>query len=234
MIYMGSKNRIAKYILPIMLAEADKQGVTTWIEPFVGGANMIDKVPESYTRIGYDLNEHTIAAMLGIRDFVEHLPVKVTEEYYKSIKKTPADPISSWVRFVCAFGSVFESTFARCKGSDDSTYCMRGKRNALKQSPKIQSVEFICASYKDVKVEKSLIYCDPPYQGTSGYKTGSFNHEEFFQWCRDMKAKGNIVFVSEYNAPDDFELVWKGEIKTNFSSQRTEATHKAVEKLFKV
>ena len=49
-----------------------------------------------------------------------------------------------------------------------------------------------------------------------------------------MKAKGNSVFVSEYNAPEDFELVWQGEIKTNFSSQRKEATHKAVEKLFKV
>lgn len=112
---------------------------------------------------------------------------------------------------------------------------MRGKRNALKQSPKIQGVEFICCSYKDLSgVTNSLIYCDPPYQGTTGYKTGEFNHEEFFEWCRDMKSKGNSVFVSEYNAPDDFELVWQGEIKTNFSSQRKEATHKAVEKLFKV
>jgi len=111
---------------------------------------------------------------------------------------------------------------------------MEAKRNALKQSPKIQSVEFVCASYKDVRVTNSLIYCDSPYQGTSGYKTGSFDHNEFFQWCRDMKSKGNIIFVSEYNAPDDFEVVWQGEIKTNFSSQRKEATHKAVEKLFKV
>lgn len=27
--------------------------------------------------------------------------------------------------------------------------------------------------------------------------------------------------------------VWEGEVKTNFASQRDEATHKAVEKLFK-
>ena len=49
-----------------------------------------------------------------------------------------------------------------------------------------------------------------------------------------MKSKGNVVFVSEYNAPEDFELVWQGEIKTNFSSTRKSATHNAVEKLFKV
>ena len=58
--------------------------------------------------------------------------------------------------------------------------------------------------------------------------------KSFFDWCRLMKSKGNVVFVSEYNAPEDFELVWQGEIKTNFSITRKSATHNAVEKLFKV
>ena len=83
-------------------------------------------------------------------------------------------------------------------------------------------------------ITNSIIYNDSPYQGTTGYKTGQFNHEEFFDWCRLMKSRGNVVFVSEYNAPEDFELVWQGEIKTNFSSTRKSATHNAVEKLFKV
>jgi DNA adenine methylase len=48
-----------------------------------------------------------------------------------------------------------------------------------------------------------------------------------------MMSKKNSVFISEYVAPDDFECVWEGEVKTNFASQRSEATHKAVEKLFK-
>jgi len=103
---MGSKNRIAKYILPIMLAEAEKNNITTWVEPFVGGGNMIDKVPESYTRIGYDLNSHTIAAMLGIRDFVEQFPESVTEDYYKSLKGTNVHPINSWVRIACAYAGI--------------------------------------------------------------------------------------------------------------------------------
>ena len=160
----------------------------------------------------------------------------MTEEEYKALKGTPPSPITSWVRFVCSFGGKFENGYAREAGSDDSTFCGYGKRNALKQSPKIQDVEFICCSYLDLtdKITNSIIYCDPPYQNTTGYKTGQFNHEEFFDWCRLMKSKGNVVFVSEYNAPDDFELVWQGEIKTNFSSTRKSATHNAVEKLFKV
>ena len=52
MIYQGSKNKIAKYILPIMLEER-KEG-QAWVEPFVGGANLIDKV--SGERFGNDSN----------------------------------------------------------------------------------------------------------------------------------------------------------------------------------
>lgn len=232
--YMGSKNRVAKHILPIMLAEAEKHNITTWVEPFVGGGNIIDKVPDTFRRIGADLNPHTIAAMLAIRDFPDDLPDTVTEEEYKSLKGTPPSPITSWIRFVCSVGGKFENGYARDKM--ERNYAREGKSNALKQSPKIQDVEFICRSYLDLteKIKNSIIYNDPPYFGTTGYKTGQFNHEEFFDWCRLMKSKGNVVFVSEYNAPDDFELVWQGEIKTNFASQRRGATHKATEKLFRV
>lgn len=231
--YMGSKNRIAKYILPIMLKEMESKGYNTWAEPFVGGGNMIDKVPSHYRRIGADLNEHTIAAMLGIRDFVEMLPSEVSRDYYNSVRRTPPHPINSWVRFECSFGAKFDNGYASNK--EGRNYAEKGKNLATKQSPKIQNVEFVCCSYEALSsVTNSLIYCDPPYQSTTGYKTGVFDHEAFFEWCREMKAKGNSVFISEYNAPNDFELVWQGEVKTNFSSTRKKATHNAVEKLFKV
>ena len=229
--YMGSKARIAKHILPIMLAECEKHGITKWVEPMVGGGNMIDKVPDSFERVGYDLNAHCIQAMVDIRDNVEGLPDSVSEEEYKSYKGLPPQSITSWVRFECSFGNKFENGYARA--SDGKNYAGIGFRSALKQSPKIQNVQFICDSYENLSFENCLIYCDPPYQGTTGYKTGAFDHDKFFEWCREQ-AKKNVVFVSEYNAPEDFECVWQGEIKTNFASTRKAATHKAVEKLFKV
>ena len=233
--YMGSKNRIAKHLLPIMLAECEKHGVTKWVEPFVGGANMIDKVPDNFERVGYDLNDHVIHALIDIRDNASGLPESVSEEEYKSFYNKPAEHFSSLVRFGASFGGKFENGFARGKAADGTArnYWAETKRNALKQSPKIQSVQFICDSYENLSFENTLIYCDPPYQGTSGYKTGAFDHEHFFNWCREQ-AKNNIVFVSEYNAPDDFIEVWQGEIKTNFASQRKTATHNAVERLFRV
>lgn len=231
--YMGSKNRIAKHLLPIMLAECEKCGITKWVEPFVGGANMIDKVPDSLERVGYDLNNHVIHALIDIRDNVDLLPDSVSEGEYKSYKGSVAKSITSWVRFGCSFGGKFENGYARDRqGNPPRNFCAEVKRNALKQSSKIQNVEFICDSYENLSFENCLIYCDPPYQGTTGYKTGAFDHDKFFDWCREQ-AKRNIVFVSEYNAPDDFIEVWQGEIKTNFASSRKTATHNAVEKLFK-
>lgn len=229
--YMGSKNRIAKYLLPIMLEEAEKQGITKWVEPFVGGANMIDKVPDSFERVGYDLNQHTIQALIGVRDFVNKFPTNITKEEYLSMKGSEPDPITSWVRFHCSFGSKFEGGYA--SNSRGVNYCMEGRKNLIKQSKLIKSVSFVCDNYENLSFDGCLIYCDPPYENSTSYKTGSFDHTMFFDWCREQ-AKNNVVFVSEYNAPDDFECVWQGEVLTNFASQRESPTNKAVEKLFRV
>ena len=206
---MGSKNRIAKHLLPIMIAECENHGITKWVEPFVGGANMIDKVPDTFERIGYDLNDHAVHALIDIRDNAERLPDSVSEEEYRSYRGTEPKILTSLARFGASFGGKFENGYARGFSADGSprNYWSETKRNALKQSPKIQNVEFICDSYENISFENCLIYCDPPYQGTTGYKTGSFDHDKFFDWCREQ-AKNNIVFVSEYNAPDDFIEVW--------------------------
>ena len=227
MIYMGSKNRIAKYILPIILK--DRKEGQWYVEPFVGGGNMIDKVDGN--RLGNDNDNHVIQALIAIRDFSSELPENVSELQYKEIKNLEPSPINSWIRFVCSFGGRFNNGYARNNAGQN--YARSGVNNAIKQSPKLQGVVLLNKSYLDLTLTKPcVIYCDPPYEGTTGYKD-KFNHSEFWEWCRTMSRKGHQVFISEYNAPDDFECLWEGEIKTNFASQRKEATHKATEKLFK-
>lgn len=231
--YMGSKRRIAKHILPIMLNEAENHGITTWVEPFVGGGNMIDKVPDTYKRIGYDINNHVIHAMIDIRDRPFDLLESFTSKERNKYKVGEAMSLYSHACIVTSFGADLCGGYARESGSDDTTFCGYGKRNAIKQSPLIQDVDFICDSYANLSFNNCLIYCDPPYKDTSKYKTESFDYEKFYDWCREQ-AKNNVVFISEYNMPSDFKEVWRGEIKTNFSSSRKKATHNATEKLFTI
>ena len=235
--YMGSKNRIAKHILPIMLKE---RGDRTWVEPFVGGANMIDKV--SGKRIGADLNPYLIEALKLIRDNPESLPDHVSEEMYQELKihkhsnvllGMPNEALAGYVGFTHSFAGKWFRGFARNKELDkvenEQNVSRRAKNNALKQSKNLKRVTFIHSSYKDLKIpDNSLIYCDPPYENTTGYKD-AFNHSDFWQWCREKHTEGHKVFISEYNAPDDFICVWQKTLTTSFS---TSESIKAVEKLF--
>lgn len=231
MLYMGSKARIAKHILPIMLKEATDNWRTTWVEPFVGGANMIDKVPKYLKRVGIDSNPHTIEALITIRDFPSSLIKDVTEDFYNEILNTDPHPVNSWIRFVCSFGGRFDNGFARNK--ENRRYSEKAYNNAQKQSKHLKGVQFINANYIEYSnFRNCLIYCDPPYEGTTEYK-GYFDHELFWNWARYM-SKNNSVYVSEYKAPNDFVCVWEGIISTGFASSRVEATNKAVEKLFTI
>ena len=235
--YMGSKNRIAKHLLPIMLSECEKHGITKWVEPFVGGANMIDRVPDSFERIGYDVNEYIISMFNSLKDgFVPK--DYYTKEEYVSIKnnKDSDKGLTGYVGFNCSYSGKWFGGFAGIVNTKGGirNYQAEAKKNVLNQVRNLSDVDFICESYENLDFENCLIYCDPPYQNTTGYKTGSFNHDKFFEWCREQ-AKKNVVFVSEYEAPDDFECVWSQEVKSSLSANGVAGGNKvSVEKLFKV
>ena len=71
-----------------------------------------------------------------------------------------------------------------------------------------------------------VVYCDPPYEGTSGYGR-EFDHEAFWQWCR---TRDFPVYVSEYRAPEDFISVWCKEKRRLFN--HSVLSENAVEHLF--
>ena len=84
--YQGSKDKIAKYILPFIMR--DRKPDQWYVEPFVGGANMIDKIHGN--RIGSDVNDYVIEALKLIRDNPQSLPKSkndANEEIYKTIRK---------------------------------------------------------------------------------------------------------------------------------------------------
>ena len=74
MIYLRSKAQIAKYLIPIFQNIIDKNNISTYIEPFVGGANIIDKI-KCDNRIGYDLSRTLIALLCAARDDCDKIPI---------------------------------------------------------------------------------------------------------------------------------------------------------------
>ena len=59
--YIGSKNRLSKELAPIIQSYITEE-TKGYLEPFVGGANMIDKI-KCNKRIGCDIHEELIALL---------------------------------------------------------------------------------------------------------------------------------------------------------------------------
>lgn len=226
--YVGSKNRIAKDILEIMIP---LRGDRTWVEPFVGGANLIDKV--SGDRIGADANANVIKALKFIRDNLKDIPknrLEFTEDMYKALRSSPDTELKAFAGFTYSFGAKWLGGWSRSGNRD---YVNEAYKNAVKQSPKLQGIKLIHSDYAELQIPpNSLIYCDPPYASTTKYATGAFDHDKFFDWCRSMEQKGHIVFVSEYQAPDDFECVYEKRIVSSLDKNTGGRT--GLEKLFRV
>lgn len=231
--YMGSKARHAKEILPIILSgRTDGQW---YVEPFVGGANVIDKVDGN--RIGADFNPYVIALWKAVADgWVP--PDLVTEEEYDAMRSCRAvDAVTSFAGFSLSFGGKFFGGYRRdvagTKGCIENmqTQSRRAKQSLIKQSATLRGVQFHHCSYDELTIPpNSIIYCDPPYQGTTGYATGAFDHDKFWQWCRDKVAEGHKVYVSEYTAPDDWVAVWEKTVNNTLTKYT--GSKKGVEKLF--
>ena len=61
--YVGSKNRLSKEIAPIIQSYIDNMpDCRGYLEPFVGGANMIDKI-KCPCKIGNDVHKYLIALL---------------------------------------------------------------------------------------------------------------------------------------------------------------------------
>lgn len=226
MVYMGSKNRIAKELIPIITK--DLKPNQWYVEPFVGGANMIDKIEHPY-KLGADNNKYLIALLEAVQNGQE-LPEHITKDEYIAVK-TNKDNYPDWyvgfVGFVCSFRAKFfggYSGYYTTKTGIQRNYIKERISNILKQN--LDGIKLVCSSYDALDIPaNSIIYCDPPYNGTTKYKD-NFDSDAFWQWCRDKAKEGHTVYVSEYNAPEDFKCIWKKQINSNLGGTSKTATEK--------
>lgn len=231
---MGSKNKYAKELLPIILK--NRKVGQYYVEPFVGGFNLIDKV--SGNRIANDKNYYLIELYRAIQQ--GWLPPEtISEDQYKHIKDNKDDYppyLVGFVGFGCSFGGVWFSGYARGDSNKGKSrnYCNESRSNILNQRVGLDGVIINNLDYRHLIIpENSIIYCDPPYQGTKGYKD-KFDNDLFWKWLIELAEGGGDyeIYVSEYNAPEEyFECIWQKEVIVNINNNRK--NKREIEKLFK-
>ena len=232
MIYQGSKERLSKYILPFIQECIDANNMQTYVEPFVGGANIIDKVKCHY-RVGFDRNHWVITLLKYMRedpslslapeDCPFDLYAKVRDSYNKKTKEF-SDEVKAIVGYFASYGGRFyDGGYGRDKTGKRNIYKER-VAYAKKQAPLLEKISFVEASYQEaVKAleDNCLVYCDPPYCNTKQYGV-TFNSESFYAWVEELSKK-YFVLISEYNMPSNFVRLWSKERKVMQKSDRTQA-----------
>lgn len=237
--YMGSKSRVAKYIVPIIQKCIDENNITTYIEPFAGGLNVIDKIRCKH-RYAYDINKYLIALWLHLQNDGKLLD-NVPRELYNEVRANyQSGCYEDWyvgnIGFLASYnGRWFDGGYAQPgyeknkSGMRYRDYYREASNNILNQLANVEDIELKTEDYRNIQPSGAVVYCDPPYQGVKKYANSvDFNYEEFWDIMRKW-SENNYVFVSELDAPDDFRCIWMQEV-----SRSIKATDKsrAVEKLF--
>lgn len=235
---MGSKSRIAKDIVPIIQEKIDKNRITTYIEPFCGGCNIIDKI-KCEKKIASDNHKYLIEMFKNL-NLIQTLPNFISKEEYSNVREcfnSHQDLYEDWyigaVGFLASYnGRFFDGGYAgivHTKSGTTRNYYDEAKRNLLEQIQNLQNIKFQYGDYKDLYNTQTncLIYCDPPYQGVKQYGTSkNFDYDKFWQWCKEM-SKNNIILVSEHNAPNELDCIWEHKvIRTMDNNKRVKATEK--------
>ena len=227
--YSGSKAKIAKYIIPFIMNEL-KSG-NAYIEPFVGGCNVIDKVDWPW-KIGYDLNHYVISMWNWVKSVgCNTFPKFVSREDYCIMKELAANDtyeknhypshLIGYVGNACSYGSAWFNGYAKYNEKKKEDHMLEAWNGLTKQIDSFKNLRKTCfcsGSYEEALKYAylyhkegigSVVYCDPPYRNTKGYKDGGFDSDRFWEVVRNYSKLGIKIFVSEYEAPDDFKCIWE-------------------------
>lgn len=231
--YMGSKARLSKDLAPVINNIIKENNIKIYIEPFVGGANMIQHI-QSENKIGYDNNRYLISMWNDIKNGWMP-PKEMSKELYLDIKDNKTEYEESLVSiagFCATYNAKWFGGYAgkvKTKNGTIRDYYDESVRNILKQKELLLDVKFINDTFENIEIKNAVIYCDPPYENTTQYGTSKgFNHQLFWSKVRDWSLN-NIVLVSEYNAPDDFAPIFEKIVTTTLDKS---SRKKNTEKLF--
>lgn len=231
MVYMGSKNKYAGSIVPVLQNIIDKNDLSTYVEPFVGGANIIDKI-KCDIKYGFDKSIPLIALHNQGQYAPQDIPAHGDSEWWYKAKDiyrgcegklTGEEDMEAWrIGAIAFFASFSNGGFSRgyAKNTKTRDYYNEAYKNFINQveQPLYKDIVFSVSDYKDCMngiPRPALIYCDPPYEHTKpyGYKFETkFDYAEYWNWVREQ-SKTNFVICSEQQFPDDFDVIWVKEVK---------------------
>lgn len=238
--YCGSKRKFMKYLRPILTKDFDEN--TVFVDLFGGGMNVVCEIP-CEVKIAVDYNKYVVALWRELQNNgMKNIPTEVSEEMYNDVKDDYLnrqhkydDYIIGYVGTCCSFGGSWFNGYARFNPNKNEDHIKEAYNGLKKQVENFKSLEktlFIYNSYEQVPLfPNQVVYCDPPYASTKKYES-DFDNDAFWEWARKASKTVKHLYISEYDAPEDFECIWQMEKKDSLGTQKGKKQNTKVEKLF--
>lgn len=205
MVYQGGKFKQSKEIAPIINNCIKANKIENYYEPFVGGANILDKVICNNLNAN-DIDSDLIAFYESIK--AGELPLKtVSKEFYLNVKDNqdnfPAATRGN-IKYMASFGGKPWGGFGGIDKRSGKGHYESSLRNFERQIPVLKKTTFTSKDYAEIDYGKNnFICCDPPYCNTTGYRGIKFDYDRFYEWFINI-SKDNYVILCEYSAPKGF------------------------------
>ena len=227
--YQGGKSRIAKDIV-FKIREMYPTATEIW-EPFCGGgAVTLALAKEGFQVHASDNHEDLILMWQALMRGETEPFADVTEDEYKALRNAPSSARRGFVGFGASFGGSWFGGYGRKDEKHVRDFVWQSSQICLQtvNLPDLP-ITFTLSDYAKTP-DDALIYADPPYRGTKAYKNApAFDHAAFWSWVRNRRGP---TFISELQAPDDMEIVWRKRHKSQNASNSptTKATAKVIER----
>lgn len=234
--YHGGKYFIGKQIAQAIHKDSEQEKFKGYCEPFCGMLGVYRHIPDLFVnkKMRYkagDLNRSVIKMWRASQNGWKP-PTRTTEAQYNLLKNSKDSALRGYIGFQYSFSGKFFNGYTPKYGKSVETVT-QSKRVAT-IGRKLSKVSFKNKPYNYYsRLKGYIIYCDPPYgntdceyfsRGTEALRRKlKFDNKKFWDWVRDMSVH-NLVYVSEYSAPPDFECIWTRTIKKSgiLKNDRTE------------
>lgn len=202
-----------------MLATVDQRAV--YLEPFAGGCSVLARMAPQFRNVfASDLSLDLVLCWVAMQSGWTP-PDEISEEKYRTLKHAEPSPLRGFAGYCCSFGGSWFNGYARNNSGD--SYATQGARSCGKKNASMSGVSWRCGDFGMWTPRANwVIYADPPYGGVRGHRdtddrAATFDHERFWETMRLWASLGASVFVSEYDAPSDWEAISEKETQATMA-----------------
>lgn len=198
--YLGGKSRLGGQIVRAILSDLGVSRLTLAADLCSGAGGVTHRLADVSDRV------IAVEAHLGLVSLMRAVqggwvpPEHVSEEEYKALRvaNDPTIPLTAFAEFGCSFGGKSWRGYAR-QPSTGHNFARAGSQSIRKRAR--ANVEHVAADALAWEPVDGLdvAYCDPPYEGTTGYSAVAPAPKG--AWWRKMKSiadRGIAAYLSEY------------------------------------